>query len=60
MDPENKERDGVYFRIVRGDVWQPVCFSDMTHEERAEALKDADIGYLERLLNIIADTLYEL
>ena len=32
----NRNLDGIYFRIKRGDKYENVCFSDLTEDERRD------------------------
>lgn len=32
----NRDLDGCYFRVKRGDKYENVCFSDLTERERDE------------------------
>lgn len=51
--------DGVYFRIKRGEKWENICWTDLTNEERALVSKDRPIewwqGLTEILTNVIID-----
>lgn len=51
--------DGVYFRIKRGEKWENICWTDLTNEERALVSKDRPIewwqGLTEILTNVIVD-----
>lgn len=53
----NRNLDGCYFRVNRNGKWQNVCFSDLSPEERLEIVKDKDVGFLQRLCFILADTI---
>lgn len=54
---KNRNLDGVYFRVNRGGEWQPICFSDLTPEERDEVLKGRPAEWLKNLCCILADTI---
>lgn len=56
----NRELDGCYFRIVRDNVGQSVCFSDLTKEERDARLADKDTQFLKNLCCYLADWIQEL
>lgn len=54
--------DGVFFRIKRGNKYTNVCFSDLTAEERKEILdkkctQAEAITWLRSMCEILADTL---
>lgn len=36
----NRNLDGCYFRIRRGEKYEDLCFSDLTRDEQEELLKD--------------------
>ena len=46
--------DGVYFRMKRGDKYMNVCFSDMTEDEQDEVLKGRNEEYLRNFVKILA------
>ncbi len=41
--------DGIYLRVYRDDKWDNVCFSDLTHEEMEQVLKNKDNDWLKSL-----------
>ena len=49
--------DGCYFRVQRKGVWENVCFSDLTAQERDEMLKDRSPEWLKGLCRHLADTI---
>lgn len=49
--------DGCYFRVCRNDEWESVCFSDLTHGEREEIVKDKNPEFLKSLCYHLADQL---
>ena len=49
--------DGAYFRVPRDGKWQAVCFSDLTDEERQQALNGWDNDALRRMCCLLADTI---
>lgn len=55
--PEKRNLDGVYYRIMRDDKPQNVCFSDLTSEERDEIIQKYDIPSLQRLCLHLSDCL---
>ena len=60
--------DGIYFRVKRGDMWLNVCYSDMTQDERdhiASMRAEHDTSeeqahWWRAMANILADRLYEM
>lgn len=36
----NRNLDGCYFRIRRGEKYEDLCFSDLTRDEQEELLKN--------------------
>lgn len=54
---QNRNLDGVYFRIQRNGKWENICFSDLTPEERIEVMKDMGEEWLKSLCCILADTI---
>lgn len=55
-----RKLDGVFFRVQRDGKWLNLCVSDMTPEERAEALKNKDETFLRKLVDILADTISDI
>lgn len=53
----NRNLDGCFFRIQREGVWQNICFSDLSAEERIEMMKDKDAEWLKSLCQHLADRL---
>lgn len=59
--PKVRELDGVYFMVERGEgERKPICFSDMTHEERKRVGEGRPTEWWASLANILADTLHEV
>lgn len=52
--------DGVYFRMKRGDKYMNVCFSDMTEDEQDEVLKGRNEEYLRSFVKILAKTIRKI
>jgi len=52
--------DGVYFRMKRGDKYTNVCFSDMTEDEQDEVLKGRNEEYLRNFVKILAKTIRKI
>ncbi len=55
-----RDLDGVYFRVNRGGNWQPVCFSDMTHDERDMIIKDRPAEWWKNLAYHLGDVIREI
>ena len=53
----NRNLDGVYFRVKRDGKYQSVCFSDLTSEERAEVMEGRPVEWLKSLCCVLADTI---
>lgn len=53
----NRDLDGLYFRVKRGEMWQSICFSDLTDEEMDEILKDRDVEWLKSVCKILGRTI---
>ena len=60
MEYINRELDGVYFRIKRGDKFENICFSDLTREERESVMDGRDERWLKYLCHILADSLRDI
>lgn len=52
--------DGVYFRIKRGEKWMNVCFSDLTQQERDEVCKDRSFDWYKSLAYHLADCIQSI
>lgn len=53
----DRNLDGVYFRMKRGEHYENVCFSDLTEEERNFVLIDRKAEWLASLCCHLADSL---
>ena len=53
----NRNLDGMYFRVKRGQRWESVCFSDLTDEEMDEILKGRDVEWLKSVCKILGRTI---
>ncbi len=42
----NRNLDGCYFRIRRGEKYENLCFSDLTRDEQEEVLKDKSSEFI--------------
>ena len=56
----NRELDGVYFRIKRDGKWHPICFSDLTEEERENVCEGRSAEWLKSLAYHLADRIKEI
>lgn len=54
---QKRNLDGVYFRVKRNDVWDNICFSDMTGKERDVVMENRDSEWLKSMCQILADTI---
>ena len=45
----NRNLDGCYFRIRRGEKYEDLCFSDLTRDEQEELLKDKSPEFIVEL-----------
>lgn len=43
----NRDLDGIYFRVKRGQRWESVCFSDLTDEEMDVVLEGHTADWLK-------------
>lgn len=53
----NRNLDGVYFRVKRGEKYENICFSDMTEDERDKIMEDKPVEWLKAMCEILASTL---
>lgn len=53
----NRDLDGIYFRVKRGNRWESVCFSDLSDEEMDEILKGRDVEWLKSVCKILGRTI---
>lgn len=51
----NRNLDGIYFRVKRGEKFENVCFSDLTEEEREHVCKDRPAEWFKALAYHLAD-----
>ena len=66
--PTKRDLDGVYFRVERDGEWEPICYTDMTEQEREEVVAkpmyakplEEQALYWQRMTNIMADTLRQV
>lgn len=57
---ENRNLDGVYFRIKRGESYDAVCFSDLTEDEQREVLKNKPIDFVLQVAIEMGRRLHEI
>lgn len=60
MYPVQRDLDGVYFRVKRGDKWKPVCYTDLTEEEIEQKTADMPADWWQRVANHLAEKLREV
>ena len=53
----NRNLDGCYFRVKRGDKYEPICFSDLTAEEREKMCQNRSAVWYKSLAYHLADCL---
>ena len=53
----NRDLDGIYFRIKRGEKWDNICFSDLTDEEMDAVLEGRDAEWLKSVCKILGRTI---
>lgn len=56
----NRNLDGIYFRVKRGEKYESICFSDMTEEEQDYVLDNQSVFYLKNMCKMLAQTLKEI
>lgn len=56
----NRNLDGVFFRVKRDGKWGPVCFSDMTHDERDVVIAHRSVDWWRNLAYVLGDTIREI
>ncbi|WP_293849281.1 hypothetical protein [uncultured Phascolarctobacterium sp.] len=53
----NRDLDGIYFRVKRGQRWESVCFSDLTDEEMDVVLEGHTAEWLKNTCKILGKTI---
>ena len=53
----NRDLDGSYFRVKRGNRWESVCFSDLTDEEMDKVLEGHSVQWLKSTCKILGRTI---
>lgn len=56
----NRNLDGVFFRVKREGEYKNICFSDLTEEEMIKVLKDKDTNWLKSMCLILGKRLKEI
>lgn len=56
----NRDLDGIYLMIKRGEKYEPVCLSDMTKEELEANLPEDKGAWLKGAVIHLARTLHEI
>jgi len=56
----NRNLDGIYFRVQRGDKYENICFSDLTDEEREQIGKGRSAEWWKSVACHLADVLIAL
>ncbi len=56
----NRNLDGIYLRIKRGEKYEAVCLSDMTKEELEANLREDKGAWLKGAVIHLALTLHEI
>ena len=66
--PEQRNLDGVYFRIRRDDEWQSICWTDLTEGEREEIVErraenatiEEQLAWWKGMADVLTDALREV
>lgn len=53
----NRDLDGMYFRVKRGQRWESVCFSDLSDEEMDVVLEGRTADWLKSTCKILGRTI---
>lgn len=56
----NRNLDGCYFRVRRGEKYEDLCFTDLTRDEQEEALKDKSPEFIVGLACHLAGVLRKI
>lgn len=56
----SRNLDGAYFRVLRDDKWQDICFSDLTEDEMNEVLKNRNEEWLKSLCIHLGNTISKI
>ena len=52
--------DGIYFRVKQNDKWESICFSDLTEDEADKVLKGRTHEYLKGICKALGRTLFAI
>ena len=55
----NRNLDGCYFRVRRGEKYEDLCFTDLTRDEQETVLKDRSPEFIIGLTLHLAETIRE-
>lgn len=55
--PQERNLDGIYFRVLRNNKYHNICFTDMTKEERENTFKNKENDFLRNMCLILAQEL---
>lgn len=56
----NRDLDGIYFRVKRGQRWESVCFSDLSDEEMDVVLEGHTADWLKSTCKILGRTIRDI
>ena len=56
----NRNLDGCYFRVRRGEKYEDLCFTDLTRDEQETVLKDRSPEFIIGLTLHLAETIREI
>lgn len=56
----DRNLDGAYFRVKRGEKWKSICFSDLTDEEREKVCEGRSAEWIKSLAYHLADSLKQI
>ncbi len=56
----NRNLDGCYFRVRRGEKYEDLCFTDLTRDEQEEVLKDKSAEFIVGLTCHLAEVLRKI
>ena len=56
----NRNLDGVYIRVQRGDHYASVCYTDLTDDEAVQMLQGRETAWLSSMCLILRNVIREL
>lgn len=56
----NRNLDGCYFRVRRGEKYEDLCFTDLTRDEQETVLKDRSPEFIIGLTLNLAETIRKI